>query len=145
MEPPQAVTWVWGTLSTEGMKIVRRVGLMGTPVHRTCRLEDGDLVQNRGARSLHTAHQVAKNTVVFSLYSWGGMILSPFGTSATNWPIVPAPDDRRWWMWSSRWNENWHGKRKYSENVSQCHFVHHKFNMTWPGLEPGPPQWEGGD
>jgi hypothetical protein len=42
--------------------------------------------------------------------------LSPVGTSATNWPIVPAPDDR-WWVWSSRWNENWQGKPKYSEKT----------------------------
>jgi hypothetical protein len=26
--------------------------------------------------------------------SWGGVILSPLGTSATVWPIVPAPDGR---------------------------------------------------
>jgi hypothetical protein len=31
-------------------------------------------------------------------------------TSASNWSIVPAPDDR--WMWSSQWNENWQGKPK---------------------------------
>jgi hypothetical protein len=31
---------------------------------------------------------------VFFLVSWGGVRMSPFGTSATNWPIVPAPDDR---------------------------------------------------
>jgi hypothetical protein len=43
--------------------------------------------------------------------------LSPLGTSATNWPIVPAPDDRWWWMWSSRWNKNWQGKPKYSEKT----------------------------
>jgi hypothetical protein len=28
------------------------------------------------------------------LVSWGGVRLSLFGTSATNWPIVPAPYDR---------------------------------------------------
>jgi hypothetical protein len=32
----------------------------------------------------------------FFLVSWGGVRLSPLGTSATNWPIVPARDDR-WW------------------------------------------------
>jgi hypothetical protein len=31
---------------------------------------------------------------------WGGVRLSPLCTSATNWPIVPATDDRRWWAWS---------------------------------------------
>jgi hypothetical protein len=30
----------------------------------------------------------------FFLVSCGELRLSPFGTSATNWPIVPAPDDR---------------------------------------------------
>jgi hypothetical protein len=32
--------------------------------------------------------------VVFLLVSCGGVRLSKLGTSATNWPIVPAPDDR---------------------------------------------------
>jgi hypothetical protein len=27
------------------------------------------------------------------------------------------------------------------ENLPQRHFVHHKFHMTRPGLEPGPPRW----
>jgi hypothetical protein len=33
------------------------------------------------------------------------------------WPIVPAPDDRWWWLWSSWWNEDWQGKPKYSEKT----------------------------
>jgi hypothetical protein len=40
------------------------------------------------------------------LVSCGGVRLSPLGNWATIWPIVPDPDDR-WWVWSSRWNENW--------------------------------------
>jgi hypothetical protein len=25
-------------------------------------------------------------------------------------PVVPAPDDRWWWLWSNWWNEDWQGK-----------------------------------
>jgi hypothetical protein len=35
------------------------------------------------------------------LLSWGGVELSPFGTSTTNWPNLPAPDDSWWWLWSN--------------------------------------------
>jgi hypothetical protein len=31
------------------------------------------------------------------------------------------------------------------ENQPQCRFVHHKSNMTSPGLERGPPRWEADD
>jgi hypothetical protein len=47
----------------------------------------------------------------FSIFfSWGGVRLSPLGTSTTNWPTVPALDDRCW-MWSTWWDEHWQGNR----------------------------------
>jgi hypothetical protein len=36
-----------------------------------------------------------KGTLIF-FSSLGGVRLSPLGTWATIWPIVPVPDDRRW-------------------------------------------------
>jgi hypothetical protein len=52
----------------------------------------------------------------FYLVSWCGVRLSPLGTAATNWPIVPAPDDR--WVWIIWRNDNWQGKPKYSEKTA---------------------------
>jgi hypothetical protein len=52
---------------------------------------------------------------VLILISCGGVRLWPFGTLVTLQPIVPAPDDRCWWLWSGWWNVNWQGKLKYSE------------------------------
>jgi hypothetical protein len=38
--------------------------------------------------------QLIVHNFFFFLVSWGGVRLSPLGTSATIWPIVPAPDNR---------------------------------------------------
>jgi hypothetical protein len=70
------------------------------------------------------------------LVSWGGMRLSPPGTSATNWPIVPSTDDG-WCVWSSRWNENWQGKPKYSEKTCTGATLS-TTNPTWPDLGSNP-------
>jgi hypothetical protein len=76
------------------------------------------------------------NSVSTSVVSWGGVGLSPLGTSATIWPTVPAPDDR-WWVWSSRWNEDWQGKPKYSEKTCSSATLLTK-NPTWPDLGSNP-------
>jgi hypothetical protein len=31
------------------------------------------------------------------------------------------------------------------ENLPRRHFIHHKFHLTRPGIEPGPPRWEASD
>jgi hypothetical protein len=67
--------------------------------------------------------------------------LSPLGTSDINWPIVPAPDDR-WWMWSSRWNENWQGKPKYSKKTFPSATLS-TTNPIWPDLGSNPGRYGG--
>jgi hypothetical protein len=71
------------------------------------------------------------------LVSCGGVRLSPLGTSANIWPIVTAPDDKWWWMWSSRWSDNWQGKPKYSEKTCPSATLS-TTNPTWPELGSNP-------
>jgi hypothetical protein len=56
--------------------------------------------------------------------------LSPLGTSATIWPIVPAPDEGWWWAWSNRWKD-WQGKPKYWEETRPIATLF-TTNHTWP-------------
>jgi hypothetical protein len=73
----------------------------------------------------------------FKLVGWD------FGYCGHYWPIVPAPDDRWWWLWRNWRNEDWQEKPKYSEKTcTQRHFVHDTFHMTRPRFEPRPPRWE---
>jgi hypothetical protein len=70
--------------------------------------------------------------------------LGPLGTSATEWPIVPAPDDyddtEFGGMKIRRGNRSTRKKK-----LPQHHFVHDKSNLTRPGLELGPLRWEASD
>jgi hypothetical protein len=50
------------------------------------------------------------------------------------WPIVPAPDDRWWWLWRNWWNEDWQGKLKYSEKTCPSATLS-TTNPIW--LDPG--------
>jgi hypothetical protein len=53
------------------------------------------------------------------------------------WPVVPAPDDRWWWLWSNWWNGDWQGKPKYSEKTYPSATLS-TTNPTWrdPGSNP---------
>jgi hypothetical protein len=67
-----------------------------------------------------------------------GVRLSPLGTAATVWPIVPPPDDK-WWLWSNRWNANWQGKPKFiiafvikvSPQFQLISFCFHPYCTEW--------------
>jgi hypothetical protein len=48
----------------------------------------------RPARAAPPDLSSSELNLLVSFLGWGGVRLSPLGTSATNWPIVPAPDDR---------------------------------------------------
>jgi hypothetical protein len=74
--------------------------------------------------------------VLVRFVSWGEVRLSPLGMSASNWPIVPAPDDR-WWVWTSRWSENYQGKEKYSEKTCPSATLS-TINPTGPDLRSNP-------
>ena len=40
----------------------------------------------------------------------------------------------------------WEDKSKYLEkNLSQCHSVHHKYHLDWPGIELWPPSLDDGE
>jgi hypothetical protein len=82
-----------------------------------------------------------KHTTFFHtwLFSLGGVRLSPLGTSA-NVCLLYQPrmiDGDEWWLWSSWWNEDWHGKPKYSEKTFPSATLS-TTNPTWPDMRSNP-------
>jgi hypothetical protein len=94
---------------------------------------------HRPAPSMFCNKRVTKHQNKHDLFFYfsHGVRLSPLGTAATVWPIVPAPDDR-WWVRSNRWNANWQGKQKYSEKTCSSAILS-TTNPTWsdPASNPG--------
>jgi hypothetical protein len=105
--------------------------------NRSIHLERKGILGNRDLSRLSLAYKhttVHLHQLSFSfLVSCGGVRLSPFVTSATNWSIAPAPDDTWWWIWSSRRNENWQRKPKYSEKTCPNATLS-TTNPTWSDL-----------
>jgi hypothetical protein len=54
------------------------------------------------------------------------------------WPIVPAPDDRWWWLWSNWWDEDWLGNRSTRRQPAPSATLS-TTNPTWlyRGSKPG--------
>jgi hypothetical protein len=71
----------------------------------------------------------------------GGVQLCPFGTAATNRPIVPAPGN---YVDGEIGGKIGRGNRSTRRNLPQFRFVRHKPHML-PGRESGPPLWEASD
>jgi hypothetical protein len=78
----------------------------------------------------------SKKTRPYFPFPWGGVRLSPLGTSSTVWPIVPALDDGWWWVWNSLRNEL-QRKPMYSEKTCPSATLPIT-SSTWPHLESNP-------
>jgi hypothetical protein len=64
-------------------------------------------------------------------------------TAATKESAVHQPDDT--WVWWAKVEWYWQGKPKYSKkNLSQWHFIHHKYHTDWLEREHGPQRRQGG-
>jgi hypothetical protein len=72
--------------------------------------------------------------VFFSFSGWGETESTWYVGHC--WPIVRASDDR-WWLWSSRWNEDLQGTPKYSEKTCPSATLS-TTDPTWPDLGSNP-------
>jgi hypothetical protein len=81
-------------------------------------------------RSLGIVRSRTQATNFIFVCSCFGVKLSLTATSATVWPILPAPHDGWWWVWSNEWQ----GKQKCSEKTCRSAALS-TTNPMW--LDPG--------
>jgi hypothetical protein len=73
----------------------------------------------------------------------GGVELGPFGTSATKWPIVPAPGDCDDGEFGGM--KIGRGNRRTRRKPGPAPPCPPQIPLARLGLEPGPPRWEASD
>jgi hypothetical protein len=95
-------------------------------------MKNWDTFGSMKAANCKTSSEILSSSERKWIVFCGGVRLNPLCTSATNWPILSAPVDI-WRVWSSRWNENWQGKLKYSEETCPSATLF-TTNPTWPDL-----------
>jgi hypothetical protein len=70
-------------------------------------------------------------------------ILDPLGTSATEWPTVPAPGDCDYEEFSEM--KIGRGNRSTRRKPAPAPLCPSQIPLARPGLEPEPPRWEASD
>jgi hypothetical protein len=73
----------------------------------------------------------------------GGVQTEPTRHVGHFWPMVSAPGDFNDGEFGGI--KTGRGNQVLGENMPQRHFVHHKYHLTRPGHESGPPRGEASD
>jgi hypothetical protein len=83
------------------------------------------------------------SSVFFFPWRWGGS--STKAWMPTYVSILRIPHMKWVWRATVEWYIDSRKLKNSEKNLFQCHFVHHKSHMDWPGCEPRPPRWGAGD
>jgi hypothetical protein len=109
-------------------------------------VHQGSLVILSAESSTSKVGQTGEGSDEFGLFfswRWGGS--STQAWMPTYISILRIPQIIWVWRVTVVWYVDRRKPKNSEKNLSQCHFVHHKSHMDWPGCEPGPPRWEAGD